>query len=106
MPLISTVAVTKKLVKTVFPSYVLMIGLDSPLKSWTYLLIFGLLLCPAQSMIGSRFWICRKRSSLAKAHGLCKKLVHFGAPPFSAGKEIDRVNRKSLYYNELRKERP
>ncbi len=33
-------------------------------------------------------------------------LVHFGAPPFFAGKEIDKVNRKSLYYNELRNERP
>jgi hypothetical protein len=38
--------------------------------------------------------------------GLCKKLAHFGAPPVSGAKEIDKANKKSLYYQDLRKERP
>jgi len=33
-------------------------------------------------------------------------LVHFGAPPVLGANEIDNINRKSLHYNELRKERP
>jgi hypothetical protein len=33
-------------------------------------------------------------------------LAHFGVPPVSGAKEIDRVNKKSLYCNELSKKRP
>jgi hypothetical protein len=33
-------------------------------------------------------------------------LVHFGAPPISGAKEFDRVSKKSLYYQDLSKERP
>ncbi|MHC4543495.1 MAG: hypothetical protein ACYSYL_03055 [Planctomycetota bacterium] len=33
-------------------------------------------------------------------------LVHFGAPPVSGAKEFDRFSKKSLYCNDLRKERP
>jgi len=36
----------------------------------------------------------------------CIFLAHFGAPPISGAKEIDKVDEKSLYYQELRKERP
>jgi len=37
---------------------------------------------------------------------LCKKLVHFDAPPISGAKEFDKKDEKSLYYQDLRKERP
>jgi len=37
---------------------------------------------------------------------MCKKLVHFGAPPISEVKEIDKANKKSLYYQDLSKKRP
>ena len=33
-------------------------------------------------------------------------LAHFGAPPVSRAKEIDNVEKKSLYCNNLRQERP
>jgi hypothetical protein len=33
-------------------------------------------------------------------------LAHFGAPAISGAKEIDKVNKKSLYYQDLSKERP
>ena len=33
-------------------------------------------------------------------------LVNFGAPPISGRNEIDKTNRKSLYYHDLRKKRP
>jgi len=33
-------------------------------------------------------------------------LVHFGAPPVSGAKEIDKANKKSLYYQDLSKKRP
>jgi hypothetical protein len=33
-------------------------------------------------------------------------LAHFGAPPIFGAEEIDRANKKSLYYQDLRKERP
>jgi hypothetical protein len=33
-------------------------------------------------------------------------LAHFGAPPASEAKGIDRVDKKSLYYHDLSKERP
>ncbi len=33
-------------------------------------------------------------------------LAHFGAPSIFEAKEIDKPNRKSLYYRDLRKERP
>jgi len=33
-------------------------------------------------------------------------LVHFGAPPISEAKEIDKQCRKSLYYQDLSKKRP
>jgi hypothetical protein len=46
------------------------------------------------------------RARLAKARGLCKKLVHFGAPPIFGAKEFDRVIKKSLYCNDLSKKRP
>ncbi len=46
------------------------------------------------------------RARFATAGGLCKKLLHFGAPPVSEAKEIDRVDKKSLYYHDLSKERP
>ena len=36
------------------------------------------------------------RARLAKARGLCKKLVHFGAPPISEGKVVDKQCGKSL----------
>ena len=32
--------------------------------------------------------------------------VHFGAPPVSGAKEIDRVDKKSLYYRDLEYKRP
>ena len=46
------------------------------------------------------------RARLAKARGLCKKLMHFGAPPISGAREIDKVEKKSLYCNDLEKSRP
>lgn len=46
------------------------------------------------------------RTRLATARGLCKKLVHFGAPPVSGAKPIDNVYEKSLYYQDLSKKRP
>jgi hypothetical protein len=33
-------------------------------------------------------------------------LAHFGAPPISGAKEIDKGNKKSLYYHDLSKKRP
>ena len=33
-------------------------------------------------------------------------LAHFGAPPISRAKEIDRGEKKSLYCNDLEKKRP
>jgi hypothetical protein len=33
-------------------------------------------------------------------------LAHFGAPALFAAKEIDKENKKSLYYQDLRKKRP
>jgi hypothetical protein len=33
-------------------------------------------------------------------------LVHFGAPPVSGAKEIDKKDEKSLYYQDLRQKRP
>jgi len=33
-------------------------------------------------------------------------LAHFGAPPVFGTKEFDRITKKSLYYRDLRKERP
>lgn len=33
-------------------------------------------------------------------------LAHFGAPPIFGAKEFDTIEKKSLYCNELRKERP
>jgi len=33
-------------------------------------------------------------------------LVHFGAPPLAGAKQFDKQCRKSLYYQDLRKERP
>ena len=32
--------------------------------------------------------------------------AYYGAPPVSGANEIDRVNRKSLHYQDLSKERP
>jgi len=46
------------------------------------------------------------KARLATARGLCKKLVHFGAPPVSGAKEIDKVDKNSLHCNELSKKRP
>jgi hypothetical protein len=33
-------------------------------------------------------------------------LAHFGAPPVSEAKGIDKGNKKSLYYQDLSKKRP
>jgi hypothetical protein len=33
-------------------------------------------------------------------------LAHFGAPPVFGAKQFDKQSRKSLYYQDLRKERP
>ena len=33
-------------------------------------------------------------------------LAHFGAPPIFEVKEIDKGNKKSLYYKDLSKKRP
>jgi len=46
------------------------------------------------------------RARLATARGLCKKLVHFGARAFSQTELIDRADKKSLYYNNLKDKRP
>lgn len=46
------------------------------------------------------------RARLATARGLCRKLVHFGAHPYSQAKEIDKINRKSLYCKDLKDKRP
>lgn len=46
------------------------------------------------------------RARLATTRGLCKKLVRIGARPFSQTELLDKANKKSLYYQDLRKERP
>ncbi len=46
------------------------------------------------------------RARLATARGLCKKLVRFGARPFSQTELLDKANKKSLYYPDLSKKRP
>ncbi|MDH4238872.1 MAG: hypothetical protein OEW48_04860 [Phycisphaerae bacterium] len=43
-------------------------------------------------------------SKIGRSEGIF--LAHFGAPPISGSNEIDKVNKKSLYYNDLSKERP
>ncbi|MHC4132467.1 MAG: tyrosine-type recombinase/integrase [Planctomycetota bacterium] len=46
------------------------------------------------------------RARIAIDSGLCKKLVHLCARPYSQTKEIDKVNKKSLYCKDLKDERP
>jgi len=41
------------------------------------------------------------RARLATARGLCKKLVHFGAPAISGAEGLDKQCRKSLYCHDL-----
>ena len=43
-------------------------------------------------------------SKTSRLHALF--LVHFGAPPISEAKEIDKIYKKSLYYRDLSKKRP